>query len=46
MNEDTFPYWFLENARSLELLVVDHSFFKKIFQDEGRMREKTHTRLK
>jgi hypothetical protein len=45
-NEDTFPYWFLQNARSLELLGVEESCFKKIFQDEGRISEKTHTRVK
>ncbi|PNX79948.1 putative CC-NBS-LRR resistance protein, partial [Trifolium pratense] len=45
-NEDTFPYWFLQNMRSLEALVVERSCFKKIFQDEGRMSEKTHTQIK
>ncbi|KAK2400421.1 hypothetical protein QL285_050127 [Trifolium repens] len=45
-NEDTFPYWFLQNVRGLEILVIEHSCFKKIFQDEGRMSEKTHTQIK
>ncbi|WJX10976.1 hypothetical protein P8452_01642 [Trifolium repens] len=45
-NEDTFPYWFLQNVRGLEKLVIEHSCFKKIFQDEGRMSEKTHTQIK
>ncbi|CAJ2673767.1 unnamed protein product [Trifolium pratense] len=45
-NEDAFPYWFLQNARSLESLVVQESCFKKIFQDEGWISEKTHKRLK
>ncbi|WJX10801.1 hypothetical protein P8452_01480 [Trifolium repens] len=45
-NEDAFPYWFLQNARSLESLVVEESCFKKIFQDEGQISEKTPTRLK
>jgi hypothetical protein len=45
-DEDTFPYWFLQNVRGLEILVIEHSCFKKIFQDEGRMSEKTHTQIK
>ncbi|WJX17426.1 hypothetical protein P8452_07347 [Trifolium repens] len=45
-DEDTFPYWFLQNVRSLDTLSVQHSCFKKIFQDEGRMSEKTHTQIK
>ncbi|CAJ2673478.1 unnamed protein product [Trifolium pratense] len=45
-NEDTFPYWFLQNMRRLEALVVERSCFKKIFQDEGRMSEKTPTQIK
>ncbi|KAK2400439.1 hypothetical protein QL285_050141 [Trifolium repens] len=45
-DEDTFPYWFLQNVRGLETLVIEGSCFKKIFQDEGRMSEKTHTQIK
>ncbi|CAJ2673476.1 unnamed protein product [Trifolium pratense] len=45
-NEDTFPYWFLQNMRSLESLVVERSCFKKIFQDEGSMSEETRTKIK
>ncbi|XP_045806249.1 probable disease resistance protein At4g27220 [Trifolium pratense] len=44
-NEDAFPYWFLQNAPSLQVLVVGQSFFEKIFQDEGQISEKTQTRL-
>ncbi|WJX17439.1 hypothetical protein P8452_07357 [Trifolium repens] len=44
--EDTFPYWFLQNVRGLETLLIEESCFKKIFQDEGRMGEKTHTQIK
>jgi hypothetical protein len=45
-NEDTFPYWFLQNVHCLESLTIEHSCFKKIFQEEGRISEKTHTRLR
>ncbi|GAU50692.1 hypothetical protein TSUD_410480 [Trifolium subterraneum] len=45
-NEDTFPYWFLQNVRGLKELVIVSSCFKKIFQDEGQIREKTPTQIK
>ncbi|GAU50694.1 hypothetical protein TSUD_410500 [Trifolium subterraneum] len=45
-NEDTFPYWFLQNVRGLKKLVIGSSCFKKIFQDEGQIREKTQAQLK
>ncbi|WJX10991.1 hypothetical protein P8452_01654 [Trifolium repens] len=45
-DEYTFPYWFLQNVRSLETLFVEQSCFKKIFQGEERMSEKTHTQIK
>ncbi|CAI8601837.1 unnamed protein product [Vicia faba] len=46
-NEDsTFPYWFLNNVHTLEVLVVEWSRFKKIFQNEKQTSEKTHTRIK
>ncbi|KAK2414220.1 hypothetical protein QL285_036836 [Trifolium repens] len=45
-NEATFPYWFLQNAPSLERLVVSWSSFKKIFEDETLVSMKIHTRLK
>ncbi|CAJ2673481.1 unnamed protein product [Trifolium pratense] len=45
-NDDTFPHQFLENARNLESLVVQKSCFKKIFQNEGKMWEKTDTKIK
>jgi hypothetical protein len=45
-DEATFPYWFLQNARSLEFLVVEWSSFKKIFEDERLVSMKIHTRLK
>ncbi|CAJ2670261.1 unnamed protein product [Trifolium pratense] len=45
-DEATFPYWFLQNARSLEHLVVADSSFKKIFEDERLVSMKIHTRLK
>ncbi|GAU45468.1 hypothetical protein TSUD_13110 [Trifolium subterraneum] len=45
-NEDTFPYWFLQNVRGLKELVIGSSCFKKIFQDEGQIREKTQAQLK
>ncbi|GAU35302.1 hypothetical protein TSUD_389270 [Trifolium subterraneum] len=32
--EATFPYWFLQNAHSLQELAVEWSSFKKIFEDE------------
>ncbi|WJX81759.1 hypothetical protein P8452_64603 [Trifolium repens] len=44
--EATFPYWFLQNARSLEELVVSWSSFKKIFEDETLVGMKIQTRLK
>ena len=44
--EATFPYWFLQNAHSLEHLVVQHSSFKMIFEDERLVSMKIHTRLK
>jgi len=44
--EATFPYWFLQNVHTLESLVVEWSCFKKIFQGEGQISEKTHTRIK
>lgn len=44
--ETTFPYWFLQNVRTLEWLVVELSSFKKIFRDETPVKRKTHTRLK
>ncbi|XP_045792992.1 disease resistance protein At4g27190-like [Trifolium pratense] len=45
-DEATFPYWFLQNARSLEHLVVLDSSFKKIFEDERLVSMKIHTCLK
>ncbi|KAK2454227.1 hypothetical protein QL285_001814 [Trifolium repens] len=46
-DEDTlFPYWFLQNVCGLKKLVIVQSCFKKIFQDEGRMSEKTRTQIK
>ncbi|WJX81760.1 hypothetical protein P8452_64604 [Trifolium repens] len=45
-DEATFPYWFLQNAPSLETLVVSWSSFKKIFEDETLVGMKIHTRLK
>ncbi|KAK2454202.1 putative disease resistance protein [Trifolium repens] len=45
-DEGTFSYWFLQNVRGLEKLVIERSCFKKIFQDGGRMSEKTHTQIK
>ncbi|GAU45469.1 hypothetical protein TSUD_13120 [Trifolium subterraneum] len=45
-NEDTFPYWFLQNVHGLENLVIESSCFKKIFQDEGQIREKTQAQIK
>ncbi|GAU35304.1 hypothetical protein TSUD_389290 [Trifolium subterraneum] len=45
-DEATFPYWFLQNARSLEWLTVEYSSFKKIFKDERVVNMKIHTRLK
>ncbi|GAU43412.1 hypothetical protein TSUD_398890 [Trifolium subterraneum] len=45
-NEVAFPYWFFENARRLEKLVIESSCFEKIFQDEGQIREKTQTQIK
>ncbi|KEH41139.1 Rpp4C4, putative [Medicago truncatula] len=44
--EATFPYWYLQNVHTLESLVVEWSCFKKIFQGEGQISEKTHTRIK
>ncbi|XP_045792994.1 disease resistance protein At4g27190-like [Trifolium pratense] len=44
--EATYPYWFLQNARSLEHLAVADSSFKKIFEDERLVTMKIHTRLK
>lgn len=46
--EATFPYWFLNNAHALDSLCVEWSCFRKIFQDEGQITEKTrtHTRVK
>jgi hypothetical protein len=45
-DEATFPYWFLQNALSLEWLLVEWSSFKKIFEDERLVSMKIHTRLK
>ncbi|KEH17598.1 NBS-LRR type disease resistance protein [Medicago truncatula] len=44
--EAIFPYWFLENVHTLELLLVEWSCFKKIFQDKGEISEKTLTQIK
>ncbi|CAI8601838.1 unnamed protein product [Vicia faba] len=44
--ESTFPYWFLSNVHTLEVLVVEWSRFKKIFQNEKQTSEKTHSRIK
>ncbi|RHN78626.1 putative P-loop containing nucleoside triphosphate hydrolase, leucine-rich repeat domain, L [Medicago truncatula] len=44
--EATFPYWFLQNVRTLEVLSVECSCFKKIFQDEEQISEETHTKIK
>ncbi|WJX76286.1 hypothetical protein P8452_59725 [Trifolium repens] len=45
-DEATFPYWFLQNALSLEWLLVEWSSFKKIFEDERLVSMKIHTHLK
>ncbi|KAL5067586.1 hypothetical protein RYX36_018473 [Vicia faba] len=44
--ESTFPFWFLNNVHTLEVLFVEWSRFKKIFQNEKQTSEKTHTRIK
>ncbi|CAJ2632646.1 unnamed protein product [Trifolium pratense] len=44
--EATFPFWFLQNAHSLENLLVEWSSFKKIFEDERPVSKKIHTQLK
>lgn len=44
--EATFPYWFLINVHNLEQLAVQRSCFKKIFQDEREISDKTRTRIK
>ncbi|XP_058753480.1 uncharacterized protein LOC131626661 isoform X2 [Vicia villosa] len=44
--EATFPYWLLINVHNLEQLAVQWSCFKKIFQDEREISEKTRTRIK
>ena len=41
-----FPYWFLRNVPNLEWLQVNSCSFKKIFQDERLVAEKSSTRLK
>ncbi|XP_061339577.1 uncharacterized protein LOC133286205 [Gastrolobium bilobum] len=44
--EPSFPDWFLQNVCTLEELVVGCSSYKKIFQDERLVSEKTYPRLK
>ena len=46
IEEAIFPYWFLRNVPNLEWLEVNSSSFKKIFQDERLVTEKSSTRLK
>ncbi|XP_028789180.1 uncharacterized protein LOC114745197 [Neltuma alba] len=46
----TFPYWFLQNITTLDLLLVEYSSFKEIFQEEittdDREKFKIRTRVK
>ncbi|XP_061366129.1 uncharacterized protein LOC133309383, partial [Gastrolobium bilobum] len=44
--EASFPDWFLQNVCTLEHLLVQWSSYKKIFQDERQVSEKTYPKLK